>query len=155
VAGKRRFESETVLRALQRAFFNGSKGPAATNRSDFNPILLPSIALVCTIVRDSVSDFSEGLMMSLHFFCVLQIEHCLREWETGKCVLVNLDEATDGSRYRTHMNNATSWQGLNREATTKIREHLSKKLLWVPSRSSADLTDTLPKSFLRAGLKGG
>jgi hypothetical protein len=59
----------------------------------------------------------------------MQIEHCIREWESGKRVLVNLDEATDGPRYHTHMANATSWQGLNRETTTQIREHLSKKLL--------------------------
>jgi hypothetical protein len=142
--GKRRFESETVIRALQRAFFNGSKGPAATNRSKFDPIPLPSIALVCTIVRDGNFDSAKGLTMNLHCIYAVQMEHCLREWETGKCVSVNLDETTDGSRYRTHMTNATSWQGLNHEATTKIREHLSKKLLWVPGRSSADLTDTLP-----------
>jgi len=61
-----------------------------------------------------------------------QIEHCLREWESGTHVPVSLDGAVDGSRYRIHMANAVSWQGLNREATTRIREHLSGKLLWVP-----------------------
>jgi hypothetical protein len=60
---------------------------------------------------------------------VIQIEHCLREWESGKHVPVNLDETTDGFRFHAHTANTASWQGLNRDATTRIREHLSKKLL--------------------------
>ena len=51
VQGKRRFENKTILRALQRAFFNGTKSSAAIDPAKFNPISLSSIALVCTIVR--------------------------------------------------------------------------------------------------------
>lgn len=58
VQGKRRFENKTVLRALQRAFFNGTKSFAAVYHTKFNPIPLASIAIVCTIVRCSTS-FSE------------------------------------------------------------------------------------------------
>lgn len=93
-------------------------------QSPFHPLL--SCAQLCVISK-SDSQFSS---VSPY---LAQIEHCLREWQSGKRVPANLDEATDGLRYRTHMANAVSWQGLNRTATTRIREHLSKKLLWVPT----------------------
>jgi hypothetical protein len=55
VQGKRRFQNETILRALQRAFYNGTKSFAAVDRTTFSPVPLTSIALVCTIVCGCVS----------------------------------------------------------------------------------------------------
>ena len=60
---------------------------------------------------------------------VVQIEHCLHEWESGAHVSANLDETTDGPRYRNHIANAIAWKGLNEGATTRILEHISSKLL--------------------------
>jgi hypothetical protein len=50
VQGKDRFENEMILRALQRAFFNGTKSFAAIDHAKFSPVPLTSIALICTIV---------------------------------------------------------------------------------------------------------
>ena len=60
---------------------------------------------------------------------LVQIEHCLHEWESGVHVPVNLDETVDGPRYRNHMANATVWKALNEGATTQILQHISNKLL--------------------------
>ena len=59
VQGKRRFENHVILRALQHAFYNGAKSPAATDRVRFDPVPLASIALVCTIVRRSYDSYLE------------------------------------------------------------------------------------------------
>jgi hypothetical protein len=61
----------------------------------------------------------------------VQIEHCLHEWESGVFVPTNLDETVDGPRYRNHLANAITWKNLNKDATTRILEHISCKLLYV------------------------
>lgn len=73
--------------------------------------------------------------MQIHLPCFIQIEHCLREWESGIQIQVNLDETADTPRYRTHMANAVTWKNLNENKTTQIRQHLSGRLLWVPGKS--------------------
>ena len=67
--------------------------------------------------------------------CIIQIEHCLHEWESGIHVPTNLDETVDGPRYRNHMSNAVAWKNLNDNATTRVLEHISSKLSWVPNDS--------------------
>jgi len=51
---------------------------------------------------------------------VIQIEHCLQEWESGKHVPVNLNEATDGSQYCVYVANAALWEELDQKKTTEI-----------------------------------
>lgn len=64
-----------------------------------------------------------------------QIEHCLREWESGTRLQANLDETTDTPRYRTHMANAVAWECLDKEKTTLVRQHLSGRLMRVSNTS--------------------
>jgi len=64
---------------------------------------------------------------------IIQIEHCLREWESGLQVQISLDENIDAPRYRTHLANAISWRNLNKRMTDLICKHISGKLLLVPS----------------------
>lgn len=105
VEGRRRFESETMLRALQSAFYSGPRSVAAKNQLKFDPIPLPSIALVCTV-----------------------IEHCLREWRSGKWTHANLDETADGQRYRTHLENHEKWKRIDDAKTSLVLKHITRKL---------------------------
>jgi len=114
-----------MLHAIQRAFFSGQKSCAMINRKKFNLIRLTSIALVCTSVRDL--PFSSQVSNLLTSYPA-QIEHCLREWESGSQIQVSLDETVDTPRYRTHLANATTWKHLNEDKTTQILEHLSNRL---------------------------
>ena len=74
----------------------------------------------------------------------MQIEHCLREWESGTQLQVNLDETADTPRYRTHLANAIAWEDLDKTKTTLIRKHLSERLLWVPVEFLGCFSDALP-----------
>lgn len=81
-----------------------------------------------------------------------QIEHCLREWESGVQSQVNLDENVDATRYRTHISNAVEWEHLNEEKTTLVRKHISTKLLWVHSYYLT--SDQFADTFLLANHAG-
>ncbi|KAK0501289.1 hypothetical protein EDD18DRAFT_1142110 [Armillaria luteobubalina] len=94
------FNSPILLDAISRAFFYNKDAPGLAFPDRFNPISVPALAFIFTV-----------------------IEHCLNEWSTGSYKALVFNETEASVRYHEHHLPAVKeWAEISPELTTVLRK---------------------------------
>lgn len=105
-------------------FSHGADSYGVKYSESFNPIPLPTLALLMALVSFCIS-FTD---IPARFSHLDQIDFCLHEWKTGTLVSDKLQESSLKASFSGYLKTVVSWKELNPEVTGKIRQKIFNDL---------------------------
>lgn len=105
-------------------FSYGANSYGVKYSESFNPIPLPTLALLMTLVSFCIGSTD----IPVHSSRLDQIDFCLHEWKTGTLVSDKLQESSLKTSFSEYLKTVVSWKELNPEVTGKIRQKIFNDL---------------------------
>ena len=117
------FRHPIISKAINTQWFSNRHSEGVTFHMYFNPIAIPTLALVITAVRVNT------LSLVHHDSPSLQVENCIDEWATGRFKAIDFSEKLYNDIYQDHRMNLENWKAhlRGRSILPRMQEHLHEK----------------------------